>query len=242
MLVLAFDTSSPAVSVGLCRLEGGPTVLGLAVPELTRLAESVVVDGRRHGELLAVGIRDVLAQAGADRRDLGAVVVGTGPGPFTGLRVGLVTAAALADALGIPAYGVCSLDAMAYGSGSDSVVVVTDARRKEVYWAQYDELGRRVAGPAVDRPEVLVDRLSAQGQEDGAVELVGAGAVLYERVFRDFPVTEEPLYPDPYGLVQIATARALRGDPSEPLTPLYLRRPDATPPGATKRATKRATG
>nr|MDQ3612639.1 tRNA (adenosine(37)-N6)-threonylcarbamoyltransferase complex dimerization subunit type 1 TsaB [Actinomycetota bacterium] len=101
MLVLGLDTSSPAVSTVLVRLGDG------LEPEL--LAESVVVDGRRHGELLACGVREVLR--GFRPAALAAVVVGTGPGPFTGLRVGLVTAAAMGDALGIPAYGVCSLDA-----------------------------------------------------------------------------------------------------------------------------------
>ena len=123
MLVLALDTSSPAVSAGLSRV---PRDTGSPVASL---AESVAVDGRRHGELLAVGVRDVLARAGAAPGDLDAVVVGLGPGPFTGLRVGLVTAAVLADALRIPAYGVCSLD----GLGVQDGWAVSDARRREVY-------------------------------------------------------------------------------------------------------------
>ena len=240
MLVLGLDTSSPAVSVGLYRLGSGADLPGPAVApaDVDRLAESVVVDGRRHGELLALGVRDVLAQAGADRRDLGAVVVGLGPGPFTGLRVGLVTAAALADALDIPAYGGCSLDAMADATTArDGVVVVTDARRKEVYWAQYDHLRRCVAGPAVDRPDVLAERLRAHGWLDGDVALVGAGAVLHEAAFAGLPVAAEPLHPEPYGLVLAAAGRVLRRDPSGPLTPLYLRRPDAAMPGAVKRVT-----
>jgi tRNA threonylcarbamoyl adenosine modification protein YeaZ len=151
--VLALDTSSPAVSAALVRL-------GAAGAEV--VAERVVIDARRHGELLAQGVREVLAGVRPD-----AVVVGTGPGPFTGLRVGLMTAAATADALGVPAYGVCSLDALAEGD----VVVVTDARRKEVYWARY-AAGERVEGPAVSRPGDLAAALPRGSR------LVGAGGPL----------------------------------------------------------------
>ena len=217
MLVLALDTSSPAVSAGLSRVprEGGPAEL---------LAESVEVDGRRHGELLAVGVRTVLTSGGASRGDLDAVVVGLGPGPFTGLRVGLVTAAVLADSLGIPAYGVCSLD----GLGVQDGWAVSDARRREVYWARY-EGGERVEGPSVGRPDAL--DLPA-----GAL-LVGAGAVLHRSAFDGADVRDAPLHPSPHRLVLRAADRVLGGAPSEPLTPLYLRRPDAVEPGATKAVT-----
>ena len=217
MLVLALDTSSPAVSAGLSRV---PREGGLAEP----LAESVAVDGRRHGELLAVGVRAVLASAGASRADLDAVVVGLGPGPFTGLRVGLVTAAVLADALGIPAYGVCSLDGLDVQDGW----AVSDARRREVYWARY-EGGRRVAGPEVARPADL--ELPA-----GAL-LVGAGAVLHRTSFEGADVAGGPLHPSPHVLVLRAADRIRGAAPSEPLTPLYLRRPDAVEPSASKTVT-----
>src|SRR5690348_18492841 len=109
----------------------------------------MTVNAKAHGELLAPSIADCLDEAGASPRDLGAIVAGLGPGPFTGLRVGLVTAAAMADALQVPSYGVCSLDAIA-GAITDGseLLVATDARRKEVYWAAYrdgariDEIGR----------------------------------------------------------------------------------------------------
>lgn len=206
MQVLALDTSSPAVCAALVQVADG--VLELVV-------ERVVVDARRHGELLAQGVREVLGGARPD-----AVVVGTGPGPFTGLRVGLMTAAATADAHGIPAYGVCSLDAMAEGD----VVVVADARRKEVYWARY-EGGRRVAGPAVGRPVDVAASLPP------GARLVGAGAVLLGAE------PAEPLHPSMRLLVERAAERVLAGAASEPLTPLYLRRPDAVEPGAVKKVT-----
>lgn len=209
MLVLALDTSSPAVSAALVEVDGG----GVRV-----LAERVVVDARRHGELLAEGVREVLRDTRPE-----AVVVGTGPGPFTGLRVGLVTAAAMSDAYGIPAYGVCSLDALADGD----VVVVTDARRREVYWARY-AAGQRVDGPAVCAP---ADLPLVSGER-----LVGAGAALHAGAFDGFALGE-PLHPVMARLVERAAERLLAGAPSDPLTPLYLRRPDAVEPGATKKVT-----
>ena len=216
VLVLALDTSSPAVSAALVRLvPGGDEVLG----------EHVVVDARRHGELLAVGVRAVLD--GRPAAELGALVVGLGPGPFTGLRVGLVTAATMADALGVPAYGVCSLDAV----GEGDRVVVTDARRKEVYWARYDG-GVRVEGPAVERPVELAERLRGSG-----ARLVGAGAGLHREAFLGLPADDGPGHPSGPALVRLAADRVRAGAPSEPLTPLYLRRPDAVEPGATKKVT-----
>jgi tRNA threonylcarbamoyl adenosine modification protein YeaZ len=214
VLVLALDTSSPAVSAGLCRV----------AETVEPVAESTAVDSRRHGELLAVGVRSVLAEAGASRTDLDAVVVGVGPGPFTGLRVGLVTGAALADALGIPVYGVCSLDGLGVRDGW----AVSDARRKEVYWARYSG-GVRVEGPAVDRPADLVLPAGA--------ELAGAGAVLHRESFGDATVLDAPLHPSLLRLVEAAADRVRAGAPSDPLTPLYLRRPDAVEPGATKKVT-----
>ena len=205
--VLALDTSSSAVSAALVRLDGG---------EAAVLAERVVVDARRHGELLAQGVREVLAGGRPD-----AVVVGTGPGPFTGLRVGLMTAAAMSDALGVPAYGVCSLDAMAEGD----VVAVADARRREVYWARY-EAGVRVEGPSVGPPAELAAALPP------GARLAGAGAALVPGF-----EAAEPLHPSLRLLVARAADRLLSGAPSDPLTPLYLRRPDAVEPGATKKVT-----
>ena len=223
MLVLGLDTSSPAVSAALVDLDSGRAV-----------AESVVVDGRHHGELLAVGVRAVLA--GAYRGDLRAVVIGLGPGPFTGLRVGLVTAAALADALDLPVYGVCSLDATVPEGLADraaDVAVVADARRREVYWARY-ALGRRVEGPAVDRPAEVADHLRSLPTPP---VLVGAGAALYREAFEGLSVLDEPQYPQADRLVGLAAKRIRAAEPSDPLTPLYLRRPDAVAPGVAKRVT-----
>jgi tRNA threonylcarbamoyl adenosine modification protein YeaZ len=211
MLVLGIDTSTPAISVALVDLDSGATT------------ESVAVDARRHGELLAQGIAAVLRGAGVDRRAVGAVAVGLGPGPFTGLRVGVVTAATFADALSISAYGVCSLDAL----GTGERIAMTDARRREVYWARYDSKGARVDGPRVSKPTELAELV-------GSVPVIGDGALLYADVF-GAEVAAEPRYPSAPALVQLVADRI--GTPPEPLVPLYLRRPDAEQPGPPKRVT-----
>ncbi|WP_070719651.1 tRNA (adenosine(37)-N6)-threonylcarbamoyltransferase complex dimerization subunit type 1 TsaB, partial [Dietzia sp. HMSC21D01] len=108
MLVLAVDTSTPFVTAGVCRL-----VPGGDGPVVATLSTRVTEDARAHAELLTPHILDCLADAGLSAGGLDAVVVGTGPGPFTGLRVGMATAAAFADALGRPVHGVCSLDGLA---------------------------------------------------------------------------------------------------------------------------------
>ncbi|MCW2610919.1 MAG: tsaB [Cryptosporangiaceae bacterium] len=221
MLVLLLDTSSAAVTAGVGDVSGGVCRVR---------AEQTVVDGKRHGEALAPLIARSLADAGATAADLGAVAADVGPGPFTGLRVGLVTAAALGDALGISTYGVCSLDALAAAVADDGApfLVATDARRREVYWAVYSGTGDRLTEPAVNRP-ADVGPLAASF---GARRAVGAGALLYGDVL-GLPVSG-PEYPDVTALLSLAAARVAAGAPAEPLTPLYLRRPDAVEPAARK--------
>ena len=126
MFVLAIDTSSAAITCGI--VEVGT--------QLELRAERVVLNPRGHGELLAPGIEACLAETWLRPHQLGAVVAGVGPGPFTGLRVGLVTAAVMGDTLSIPTYGVCSLDAIGTTLPGHALVL-SDARRREVYWARY---------------------------------------------------------------------------------------------------------
>jgi tRNA threonylcarbamoyl adenosine modification protein YeaZ len=195
------------------------------------LAGRAVEDAQGHGELLAPLIRDALADAGARPGDLTAVVAGTGPGPFTGLRVGLVTAAALADTLGVPAYGVCSLD----GIGADTTgvaLVATDARRREVYWAVYRD-GRRVHGPAVDRPAEVA--AIAAGPGLSPTSAAGDGAHRYAEVL-GLPVGG-PRFPAVAALVRAAADRVRSAAPGETLVPRYLRRPDAVEPARPKPVT-----
>lgn len=211
MLVLAVDTATPAVTAGVVDLD----------PEgLTRtLGSRVTIDARAHGELLTPHVKEALAEAGKTFADLDAIVCGSGPGPFTGLRAGMVTAGALGQALDKPVYPVSTLDAIAADHPEVyRLLVVTDARRREVYWARYEN-GHRVGGPEVQKPAEL------EGVE---VDLV-VGADLLERAV-------EPWSPSPAGLVKAAAQ--LFGQPPPPLTPLYLRRPDAVEPGARKRVSQ----
>ncbi|HEV2781441.1 MAG TPA: tRNA (adenosine(37)-N6)-threonylcarbamoyltransferase complex dimerization subunit type 1 TsaB [Actinophytocola sp.] len=218
MLVLAVDTATPAITAGVVALDGAPRVL----------AERVTVDAKAHGELLTPHVLGALDAAGATLSEVDALVCGVGPGPFTGLRAGMVTAAALGHALDVPVYPVCSLDAIAAEAGGD-LLVITDARRREVYWAGYDGAGRRVAGPEVERPAELAERLPELGMSRAA----GFGARVYADVLG--LAVLEPEHPTPAGLVAVAGDALRSGAPAGPLTPLYLRRPDAVVPGARKR-------
>jgi tRNA threonylcarbamoyl adenosine modification protein YeaZ len=207
VLVLALDTSTPAVTAALAEVTDSG---------MKGVAERRTVDPRAHGELLAPQVAALLADAGATVRDLGSIVAGLGPGPFTGLRVGLVTAASLGQALGIPTYGVCSLDALGRAAGPGRVLVATDARRREVYYATYAD-GVRTGELDVAKPADVVVT---------ADRAVGEGALKYSDVF-GLPIDDRLLYPPGEALVALAAERIRGRLPGERLTPLYLRRPDA---------------
>jgi tRNA threonylcarbamoyl adenosine modification protein YeaZ len=219
VLLLAFDTATPAVTVAL---HDGAVII----------AQESAVDARRHGELLAVFIDKVLRNAGAGRRDLTDIAVGTGPGPYTGLRAGVVTARVFGSALRIRTDGICSLDviaadAQASAAGSD-YLVATDARRREVYWARYTAAGERVGGPHVGRPSDLPVGLP----------VAGAGAELYPDLGGGTAALIPPRYPSAARLAVMAVARRAAGADPGLAEPLYLRRPDAREPGKPKRVTQ----
>jgi tRNA threonylcarbamoyl adenosine modification protein YeaZ len=213
VLLLAFDTATPATTAAV---HDGQHVL----------AEATTVDARRHGEVLMPMITSVLSQARVGRDDVTAVVVGTGPGPYTGLRVGLVTARVLGAVLGVPVHGVCTLDAIARvavaAAAGHEFLVATDARRQEVYWARYSAAGQRILGPAVGPPTGL----------DPAVPAAGEGPRLYPQAFGE-PIA--PRYPAAARLAEYAAERLAAGAVLPPAEPLYLRRPDARVPGPPKR-------
>lgn len=201
-MLLALDTATPLVTVAL---HDGTHVVS------ERSSERPM----KHGEHLQPLVDEVVREAGLTPADLTAIAVGAGPGPFTGLRVGLVAARTMGFALDVPVYAVCTLDVLAVeafdtGVVEDDFLVATDARRKEVYVAAYSG-GVRVDGPTVLKPDAAASRLP----------VVGEGARLYPDAF---PNAVGPLHPSAGWLAKVvAGERAELLDPD----PLYLRRPDA---------------
>ena len=218
MLLLAFDTATPAVTVAV---HDGSDVVAHASGE----------GSMAHGELLAPAIDAAMADAGAAMSDLTDVAVGVGPGPFTGLRVGVVTALTLGSTLDIATHGVCTLDILAAelihdGAIENEFLVATDARRKEVYWAHYRPADRRIErldGPHVSYPADLAEL-------HAGMPVVGRGATLYPDALT---VLEGPVDPSAAALARAVAAGSVK---ELPLEPLYLRRPDATPLVLPKRA------
>lgn len=212
-VLLTIDTSTPLVSVAVCDPEDGrPLSRGSSDRPMA------------HGEALTPLVQAALVDAEVTRDQLTQVVVGTGPGPFTGLRVGLVTARVLGLALGIPVRGICSLDALAAQAVAAGVaepfLVVTDARRKELFHASYDEHGRRTDGPGVSPPVDL----------PADVLVVGPGVSIYPDRFARTSGPEA---------IDASTLAALLVEGRAEVTgpePRYLRRPDAVVPGPPKRA------
>jgi tRNA threonylcarbamoyl adenosine modification protein YeaZ len=212
-VLLALDTATPVVTVAL---HDGSRVVGSSDTEA----------GPRHGELLAPAIDETLARAGVQARQLTEIVVGIGPGPYTGLRVGVVTARTLGSVLDVPVHGAVSLDTLAVAqtrlrASGLPFVVATDARRREVYWARYQGT-RRLEGPHVDRPAVLAERL------DGA-PVTGRGARLYADLL---PPVDGPDDPSAAVLAEACAAGILALVAPQPC---YLRRPDVSEPGPRKR-------
>ena len=257
MLLLAFDTATPAVTVAL---HDGTRVL----------AEESAVDARRHGELLAASIQQVLAAAGAVPGDLTGIAVGVGPGPYTGLRAGLVTARVLGSALGVPVHGACTLDVIARAAASGlagaAVGAAADGRTglaadgtAGLTTAGLTTAGLTTAGltggaagrdfvVATDarRKEIYWARYTAAGQRVSGPEVsapgeagascpvAGEGALLYPA---ELGTPIEPRYPSAAWLAEMTAQLIMQGAPAAPAEPLYLRRPDARIPGPPKRVT-----
>jgi len=204
-MLLAIDTS---LGTSVAIVDGGVV-----------LAERSDVDSRRHAEVIGDFIAGVLADAGVSVPELSAVVVGMGPGPFTGLRVGIAAARAFAFGAGIPVLAVVSHDAVAFGHPRP-VLVVTDARRREVYWSAYagsDAVGlpMRTSGPGLARPDDLVVTVADHA------------------AFEHLEATEIPA--GSLGLLAESMLAHGRGFASE--EPLYLRSPDVTVSKGPKRVT-----
>ncbi|PMC76182.1 tRNA (adenosine(37)-N6)-threonylcarbamoyltransferase complex dimerization subunit type 1 TsaB [Brachybacterium sp. UMB0905] len=230
-MLLGIDTSG-AVSIAVAR-----GALNGPAPEV--LAVRTDARARHHDEVLLALIEDTLTQAGITRRDLTGVVVGRGPGPFTGLRVGLVTARTIAAVLGVPLVGLSSLDALAHqalaeharATGQTTVGVALDARRREVYHARYRRTAdggvERIADPAVAAPAEVAAELTA------CDVLVGSGCALYPELL---PATADMPHADAGHLILAAAQQTARGADLASTEPLYLREPDAAKPTARKSA------
>lgn len=210
------DTATEAVSAAVLDTGSGAVV-----------GRATHVGAMAHGEQLAPLVVRALDLAGAAPGELGAIGVGRGPGPYTGLRVGLVHAEVLGWTLGIPVHGVCTLDVLAAEAAQsldEPFLVATDARRREVYWARYAAGGSRIEGPSVGQAADIPDR---------DVPAVGAGAARYPDAF---PRRRGPELPDAGVLAALVAGMVQRGAATD-VTPLYLRRPDAVAPSARKRVT-----
>jgi tRNA threonylcarbamoyl adenosine modification protein YeaZ len=206
-MLLALDSATDAVTVAL---HDGSTVV----------AEHTAEDRLRHGERLGPAIAQVLADAGVPPDQLTRIAVGVGPGPFTGLRIGLVTATTMAAALGIEVVGVCTLDVIASAvQVAGPFLVATDARRKEVYWSAYTSPLQRSSDPAVAFPADLATELPVAGN----------GPALYPA---HFPTPVAPRLPSAGDLARLVCSGAAQLLPTRPL---YLRRPDATVPAGRKK-------
>lgn len=237
-MLLAIDTSTSAVTAAL---HDGRDVV----------ARTSTIDARRHTEILAPAIEAMFAETDVVPADLSRVAVGVGPGPFTGLRVGIMTAMTFAYALDLPIGGVCSLDALAHRAHTlgmrGPLLVATDARRKEIYWAHYDLDGGPIVpgNPAVDKAAAVAEQL-------GDIPAVGRGARLYADVLHDATraaaasavdtsgdaaltgagEAEVLLDVDAADLAIVAHQRVMAGERLLDTEPLYLRRPDAVPAAA----------
>lgn len=231
-MLLGIDTSG-AVSTAVARGElTGPA------PEILQVRTDE--RSRHHDEVLLSLIDETLQAAGIERGDLTGVVVGRGPGPFTGLRVGLVSARSIAAVLGVPLHGLSSLDALAAQAlaasgpaedGPVTVGVALDARRREVYHARYrrEASGEvtRIAEPAVSTPADVAGELTA------CDVLVGSGTGIYPELL---PATMDLVHVDAGHLILAAAALSARGEDLGSTEPMYLREPDAAKPTARKSA------
>ncbi|TYR16942.1 tRNA (adenosine(37)-N6)-threonylcarbamoyltransferase complex transferase subunit TsaD [Corynebacterium urealyticum] len=244
MLVLTIDTATSYVVSGLVEVNRRAGSWGTFEYSATTLTQRVQRNPRGHMELLVPHIQESLAEAGLRPRDVEAVVVGTGPGPFTGLRVGMATGAAFADAIGVPVFGVDSLSATAasVAAGHQECLVLSDARRREWYSATATEAGRLVAGPAVGKP---ADVLAEHGSKPIAVALTAEVARAIEKLEGEekaateaWRIITEDAYPTPEGLALAGADQLwwLEGEGhfverlGRPLVAQYLRRPDAAEP------------
>jgi tRNA threonylcarbamoyladenosine biosynthesis protein TsaB len=222
VLILGIDTATQQAG---CAIGGYEGVLGSVQ----------IAHGRRHAENLAPSVEFLCRQSGISLSEISVIAVDIGPGLFTGLRVGIASAKAFAQALNIPMIGEASLDLLAFEARHRGKLIVSaiDARRSEIYSARYRAVPgglQRIGDYQLGSPEDLASELSATREE---ILLVGDGARRYSELFTDCAKVEIAdagwSYPSAAALVQLAHPKAVREEfvsPSE-IQPMYLRKPDA---------------
>lgn len=221
MLILGIETSTPHSSVCLSGEDGV-------------VASASLGAGRRHGEFVTPAIRFCLDQAGTTREAITGVAVGVGPGLYTGLRVGLVSARTIAAALHLPMVGLSGLDVLAFQVRHVRrlICATIDARRGEVFWCFYRSAPggvQRDSDLRVGGPQTLAAEIDAAGEE---CLLVGDGARRYAEVLH---ATEASLgiagtsWPLAVHLTELAIPRFVREETRRPdeIRALYLRQADA---------------
>lgn len=220
MLVLGIETSTPQASVAIGSEQGV-------------VASAMVSRGANYNEFLLPAIGFCLEQAGLGYRNLGAVAVSLGPGLFSGMRVGVATAKAIAQTLSLPMVGMASLDLVAYEVrySPKTICAVLDARRNEVFHAFYRASPggiQRMSGYRVEKPGQLAIGIASRPEE---VLLVGNGALLYRDMFEEIGTVAEigtmtHAFPNARALVELSLPRLFREDFDSPydLKPLYLRK------------------
>ena len=221
--LLAIDTALDAVSV--CVTDGGDV-----------LANAEAKSDRRHGEMLTPMIQSVLREAGCTVHDIGNIAVDIGPGLFTGMRVGIATAKAMAEVLEANLVGVSSLEVLAHQATTefDVIAAVIDARRSEVFWSLHRADDReQLSSARAGSPEECLASITERGQ---SVCIIGTGVARYRQVFDDglrlavpdFALAPESTYlPTATTLAVIATSRLVDAVSVDELVPMYLRAPDA---------------
>ncbi|MGQ0616821.1 MAG: tRNA (adenosine(37)-N6)-threonylcarbamoyltransferase complex dimerization subunit type 1 TsaB [Acidimicrobiia bacterium] len=223
MLILGIESATQQVGVAIGGHEGV-------------LASAHSSRGRRHAENLTPSIEFVCRQARVELSEMGCVAVDLGPGLFTGLRVGIAAAKAVAHALRVPTIGVSSLDLLAFPVRFSPrlIVAAIDARRGELFYAFYRQVPggvQRLSEYQIGSPDDLASELLASRED---LLLVGDGVLRYVEVFEGLSRAEmvergSLAYPSATALVQLAHAQALREQWVKPweLQPMYLRKPDA---------------
>ncbi|MEC5323190.1 tRNA (adenosine(37)-N6)-threonylcarbamoyltransferase complex dimerization subunit type 1 TsaB [Aurantimonas sp. A3-2-R12] len=220
-LLLAIDTAFERCSAGLLDLRSG-AIVGCAEPEI----------GKGHAERLMGVVDAVLESASASYADIARIAVTVGPGSFTGLRVGVSAVRGLALALGVPAIGVTTLEALAapHVGGGKPILCVLDAKRGEVYAALFSADGMQIEAPRALPPKALQAFVAGLSQ-DQTIGLVGTGAAIAAPVPQ--PRANVVLTDEARVDIAVLARLAAQREAGEPPRPLYLRGADAKPASAT---------